>query len=54
MCSDKYRVVGISGLNAELSQDPDAVGQLEGLVKHILPFYVSLGNGVDVVILQLP
>ena len=49
-----YRVVGVSRLNAELSQDPDAIGQLEGLVQHVLAFYVSLGNGVDVVILQLP
>lgn len=50
----RYRVVGVPGLYAQLCQDPDAVGELEGLVEHVLAFHVSLGNGVDVVVLKLP
>lgn len=49
-----YCVVGVAGLDAELSQDPDAVGELEGLVEHILALHIPLGDGVDVVVLQLP
>ena len=47
-----YRVVGVPGLDAELGQDPDAVGEFEGLVQHVLALHVPLGNGVDVVALQ--
>lgn len=48
-----YRVVGVARLDAELGEDPDAVGKFQGLVEHVLAFYVPLGDGVDVVILQL-
>lgn len=48
-----HRVVGVPGLDAQLSQDPDAIGELQGLVEHVLPLHVPLGNGVDIVVLQL-
>lgn len=34
--------------------DPDAVGELQRLVQHVLPLHVPLGDGEDVVALQLP
>lgn len=48
-----HRVVGVARLNAKLSQDPDAVGELQRLVEHVLALHVPLGNGVHVVVLQL-
>lgn len=48
-----YRVVRISRLDAELGKDPDAVSEFQGLVEHVLALHVPLGNGVNVVILQL-
>lgn len=47
-----HRVVGVPGLDAQLGQDPDAVGEFEGLVEHVLPLHVPLGYGVDIVVLQ--
>ena len=49
-----HRVVGVARLDPELGQDPDAVGELEGLVQHVLALHVPLGDGVDVAALQLP
>lgn len=48
-----YRVVGVARLDAQLGKDPDAVSEFEGLIEHVLALHVPLGNGVDVVILQL-
>lgn len=48
-----HRVVGVARLNAQLSQDPDAVGELQRLVEHVLALHVPLGDGVHVVVLQL-
>lgn len=50
----RYRVVGVPWLDTQLCQDPNAIGELEGLVEHVLAFHVPLGNGVDVVVLKLP
>lgn len=47
-----YRVIGIARLYAELSEDPDPVGEFERLVQHVLAFHVPLGDGEDVVVLQ--
>lgn len=51
---ERQRVVGVARLDSELGQDPDAIGELEGLVEHILALDISFGNSVDIVILQLP
>ena len=48
-----YRVIGVSWLDAQLSQDPNAIGELQRLVQHVLPLHVPLGNSVNVVVLQL-
>lgn len=50
----RYRVVGVPRLDAQLCQDPNAVGELEGLVEHVLAFHVPFGDSVDVVVLKLP
>lgn len=47
-----YREAGVAGLDAELGQHPDAIGELQRLVEHVLTLHVPLGNGVDVVVLQ--
>lgn len=47
-----YRVIGIARLYAELGEYPDPVGEFERLIQHVLAFYVPLGNGVDIVVLQ--
>ncbi len=47
-----YRVIGIARLYAEFGEDPDPVGKFERLIQHVLAFYVPLGDGVDVVVLQ--
>lgn len=52
-CVSPHRVVGVPGLDAQLRQDPDAVGEFEGLVEHVLPLHVPLGYGVHIVVLQL-
>lgn len=49
-----HRVVRVARLDPELGQDPDAVGELQGLVQHVLALHVPLGDGVDVIVLQLP
>lgn len=47
------RVVGVARLDAQLCQDPDAVGEFERLIQHVLALHVPLGDGVDVVVLEL-
>lgn len=47
-----HREVRVAGLDAQLRQHPDAIGQLEGLVKHVLALHVPLGNCEDVAALQ--
>lgn len=47
-----YRVIGIARLYAEFGEDPDPVGKFERLIQHVLAFYIPLGDGVDVVVLQ--
>lgn len=47
-----YRVIGIARLYAEFGEDPDPIGKFERLIQHVLAFYVPLGDGVDVVVLQ--
>lgn len=48
-----YRVVGVARLDAELGENPDAVSEFQRLIEHVLALHVPLGDGVDVVILQL-
>ena len=48
-----YREAGIAGLDPELCQHPDAVGELQGLVEHVLALHVPLGDGEDVAALEL-
>jgi len=48
-----YREAGVAGLDPELCQHPDAVGELQGLVEHVLAFHVPLGDGEDVTALEL-
>lgn len=47
-----HHEAGVAGLDAQLRQHPDAIGQLEGLVKHVLALHVPLGDGEDVAALQ--
>lgn len=47
-----YREAGVAGLDPELSQHPDAVGELQGLVEHVLTLHVPLGDGEDVAALE--
>lgn len=47
-----HRVVRVPWLNAKLGQDPDAIGEFQRLVEHVLALHVPLGNGVDIVVLQ--
>lgn len=47
-----YRVIGIARLYAEFGEYPDPVGEFERLIQHVLAFYVPLGDGVDIVVLQ--
>lgn len=47
-----YREAGIAGLDPQLCQHPDAVGELQGLVEHVLALHVPLGNGEDVAALE--
>lgn len=46
------RVVRVPRLNAKLGQDPDAVGEFQRLIEHVLTFHIPLGDGVDIVVLQ--
>ena len=48
-----HRVGGAPGLNAELRQHTDAVGELHGLVEHVLALHRALGDGEHVAALQL-
>lgn len=48
-----YRVVGVDGLHPQFSQHPDAVGEFDRLVQHVLSLYGSLGYGEDINALQL-
>lgn len=48
-----YREAGIAGLDPELCQHPDAIGELQGLVEHVLALHIPLGNGEDVAALEL-
>lgn len=40
-------------MHPQLGQHPDAVGELHGLVKHVLTLHRPLGDGEDVAALQL-
>lgn len=46
-------VVGVPRLHPQLGQHPDAVGELHGLVEHVLALHRPLGDGEDVAALQL-
>lgn len=46
-------VVGVPYMHPQLGQHPDAVGELHGLVKHVLTLHRPLGDGEDVAALQL-
>lgn len=48
-----HRVVGVPRLHPQLGQHPDAVGELHGLVKHVLTLHRPLGDGEDIAALQL-
>lgn len=48
-----YREAGIAGLDPELCQHPDAIGEFQGLVEHVLALHIPLGNGEDVAALEL-
>ena len=41
----------VARLDLELGQHPDAVGELERLVEHVLAVHVALGDREDVVVL---
>lgn len=47
-----HREAGVAGLDAQLGQHPDAVGQLERLVEHVLALHIPPGHGEDVAALQ--
>lgn len=47
-----HRVVWVSCLYLQLSQYPDAIGELHRLVQHVLPIHCALGYGEDVAALQ--
>lgn len=48
-----HREVGVAWLDAQLCQHPDAIGQLQRLVEHVLALHIPLGDGEDVTALQL-
>lgn len=48
-----YRIIGVSWLDPQLGQNPNAISELQGLVQHVLPFHIPLGNSVNIVVLQL-
>jgi len=50
---EPYRVIATSGWNLYFNEDPYVVYQLDGLVKHILPFHITLRNCEDIVLLCL-
>lgn len=43
----------VAGLDLELRENPDAVGEFDGLVEHVLALHIPLGDGEDVGTLQL-
>lgn len=47
-----HHEVGVAWLDAQLRQHPDAIGQLQGLVEHVLTLHVPLGDCEDVATLQ--
>lgn len=49
----RQRIIGVSWLDPQLCQNPNAISELQGLVQHVLPFHVPLGNSVNIVVLQL-
>ena len=48
-----YHKIRVRWLYLKFSQDPDSIGQFQGLVQHILPLDITLGNSKNIVILQL-
>lgn len=48
-----HREAGVAWLDPQLCQHPDAVGQLQRLVEHVLALHIPLGDGEDVTALQL-
>jgi len=44
---------GVAGRELDLHQAPDAVGQLDGLVDHVLPLQRALGDSEGVVVIHL-
>lgn len=50
---DTYHNGCVAWLQLELCQYPYAIGELNGLVQHVLAFHVTLGDGEDVAALQL-
>jgi len=48
-----YRDVRISGLDFQLGEGPNVVGELDRLIDHILTLQVPLRHGEDVVLVHL-
>ena len=48
-----YRDGGISGLDLELGERPDVIGELDGLVNHVLALQGALGHREHVVLVHL-
>lgn len=48
-----YRVVGVAGRYTHFCQHPNAIGEFDRLVQHVLPLHCSLGYGEDITALQL-
>lgn len=50
--SSTHCVDWVSCLHPHLSQHPDAIGELHGLIQHVLTVHCALGYGEDVATLQ--
>ena len=48
-----YRDVWIAGLDFQLGESPDVVGELNGLVDHVLTLQVTFCHREDVVLMHL-
>ena len=48
-----YRDVRISRLYLELGESPNVIGELDGLVDHVLALQVPLGHGEHIVLVHL-
>ena len=48
-----YSDDGVSRLDLEFRESPDVVGELDGLVDHVLALEIALGHGEHVVLVHL-